>query len=206
VARAGVSGYGRRVTRLVVPNVRYQGSYLAASDEFAATGEQRDGDGDLSQPAEPGPSAQPGAGYAGFEFTREGLQDPAEFARFVAQRVQASDEAAPRRSGWTACHFRWIVDDTDQYVGSLALRHELTDFLLREGGHIGYSVRPSARRRGHAREALRLALPIARNEVGLERVLVTCRESNEGSRRVIEANGGVYEDSRNGTRRYWIAL
>jgi predicted acetyltransferase len=187
------------VTRLVIPHVRYQGSYLAASDEFAASGEQRDGDGDLSQPAEDG--------YSGFEFTREGLQEPTEFARFVAQRVQASDEDAPRRSGWTACHFRWIIDDADdadEYVGSLALRHELTEFLLREGGHIGYSVRPSARRRGHAREALRLALPLAREEVGLDRVLVTCRESNEASRRVIEANGGVYEDSRNGTRRYWI--
>ena len=186
------------MTRLVIPHVRYQGSYLAASDEFALSGEQRDGDGDLAQPAEPG--------YAGYEFTRAGLQEPTEFARFVTQRVQASDEDAPRRSGWTACHFRWIVDDDDQYVGSLALRHELTAFLLREGGHIGYSVRPSARRRGHARDALRLALPLARDEVGLDRVLVTCLESNEGSRRAIEANGGVYEDSRNGTRRYWIAL
>jgi predicted acetyltransferase len=186
------------VTRLVLPDVRYQASYLAASDEFAASGEQRDGDGDLAQPQE--------AGYAGYAFTREGLQDTAEFARFVAQRVRARDEDAPRRSGWTACHFRWIVDESDDYVGSLALPHELTPFLLREGGHIGYSVRPSARRRGHAREALRLALPLARDEVGLDRVLVTCLEANEPSRRAIEANGGIYEDSRNGTRRYWIAL
>lgn len=197
MARAGRSGYGRRVTRLVLPNVRYQGTYLAASDEFAASGEQRDGDGDLAQPAEPG--------YDGYEFTGEGLADPGEFARFVAQRVRASDEDAPRRSGWTACHFLWIVDDEDEYVGSLALRHELTDYLLREGGHIGYSVRPSVRRRGHAREALRLALPIARDQVGLDRVLVTCLESNVASRRAIEANGGVYEDTRNATRRYWVA-
>jgi predicted acetyltransferase len=184
------------MTRLVDPQVRYQAGYLAASDEFAGSGEQRDGDGDLAQPAEPG--------YPGYRFTREGLADPAEFERFVAQRVRARDEDAPRRAEWTACHFFWVVDDDDQYVGSLALRHELTPFLLREGGHIGYSIRPSARRRGHAREALRLALPVAREELGLERVLVTCREDNEGSRRAIEANGGVYEDSRNGTRRYWV--
>ena len=186
------------MTRLVDPQVRYQAGYLAASDEFAGSGEQRDGDGDLAQPAEPG--------YPGYRFTREGLADPEEFERFVAQRVRARDEDAPRRAAWTACHFFWVVDDADDYVGSLALRHELTPFLLREGGHIGYSVRPSARRRGHAREALRLALPLARDEVGLDRVLVTCVESNEGSRRAIEANGGIYEDSRNGTRRYWIAL
>lgn len=184
------------MTRLVDPHVRYHAGYLAASDEFAMSGEQRDGDGDLAQPAEPG--------YAGYAFTREGLADPAEFARFVAQRVRARDEHAPRRSGWTAIHFFWVVDDDDEYVGSLALRHELTEFLLREGGHLGYSVRPSARRRGHARAALRLALPVARAELGLERVLVTCREGNEGSRRAIEANGGVYEDTRNGTRRYWV--
>ena len=184
------------MTRLVDPQVRYQAGYLAASDEFTASGEQRDGDGDLAQPAEPA--------YAGYAFTREGLADAGEFARFVAQRVAARDEDAPRRSGWTACHFFWVVDDDDDYVGSLALRHELTEFLLREGGHIGYSIRPSARRRGHAREALRLALPVARDELGLEQVLVTCREGNEGSRRAIEANGGVYEDTRNGTRRYWV--
>ena len=184
------------MTRLVDPHVRYQAGYLAASDEFARSGEQRDGDGDLAQPAEPG--------YAGYHFTREGLADPDEFARFVAQRVAARDEDAPRRSGWTACHFFWVVDDEGDYVGSLALRHELTPFLLREGGHVGYSIRPSARRRGHAREALRLTLPIARVELGLDRVLVTCLESNEGSRRAIEANGGAYEDSRNGTRRYWV--
>ena len=98
----------------------------------------------------------------------------------------------------------WVVDDEDDYVGSLALRHELSPFLLREGGHIGYSIRPSARRRGHATAALRLALPVARRDLGLDRVLVTCLESNEGSRRAIEANGGAYEDSRNGTRRYWV--
>ncbi|WP_457252680.1 GNAT family N-acetyltransferase [Pedococcus sp. P5_B7] len=184
------------MTRLVDPHVRYQAGYLAASDEWARSGEQRDGDGDLAQPAEPG--------YAGYAFTRAGLADPAEFARFVAQRVAARDEDTPRRSAWTACHFFWVVDDEDGYVGSLALRHELTPFLLREGGHIGYSIRPSARRRGHATAALRLALPVARQDLGLDRVLVTCLESNEGSRRAIESNGGVYEDSRNGTRRYWV--
>jgi predicted acetyltransferase len=73
-----------------------------------------------------------------------------------------------------------------------------------EGGHIGYSVRPSARRRGHATEALRQAIPRARS-LGLPRLLLTCLETNVASRKVIERNGGVYEDTRNGTRRYWIA-
>ncbi|WP_231687191.1 GNAT family N-acetyltransferase [Arthrobacter alpinus] len=64
-------------------------------------------------------------------------------------------------------------------------------------------MRPSARRRGHASKALNDALPVAR-ELGISRVLVTCDEDNAGSRATIEKNSGVYEDSRNGKRRYWI--
>ena len=55
----------------------------------------------------------------------------------------------------------------------------------------------------HATEALRQAIPLGAAH-GIPRLLVTCAEDNAGSRAVIEANGGVYEDSRNGTRRYWI--
>jgi predicted acetyltransferase len=96
----------------------------------------------------------------------------------------------------------WIVDG-DVFLGSLAIRHELNDFLLNEGGHIGYSVRPSARRRGHAVKALADALPMAR-ELGIFRALITCDEDNAGSRATIEKNGGIYEDTRNGKRRYWV--
>lgn len=91
----------------------------------------------------------------------------------------------------------------DELVGFLNLRHVLNDFLREEGGHIGYAVKPSARRRGHASEALRLALVAAR-DLGIAKVLVTCDEDNEPSARTIEANGGVQEDVRNGKRRYWI--
>ena len=100
------------------------------------------------------------------------------------------------------CTYLWIVDG-GTFLGSLAIRHELTEYLLNEGGHIGYSVRPSARRRGHAASALAHALPMAR-ELGIPRVLLTCDVSNAGSRATIEKNGGVYEDTRNGKRRYWI--
>ena len=88
-------------------------------------------------------------------------------------------------------------------MGYLALRHALTPFLLEEGGHIGFSVRPSRRREGHATRALALALPRA-SALGLDQVLITCDDDNEGSRRTIEHNGGVYEDTRKGKRRYWI--
>jgi predicted acetyltransferase len=83
------------------------------------------------------------------------------------------------------------------------VRHRLTPWLLDQGGHIGYSVRPSRRREGHASRALALAVRRAA-ELGLDRVLVTCDDDNEGSRRTIEAAGGVHEDTRGVKRRYWI--
>jgi predicted acetyltransferase len=104
------------------------------------------------------------------------------------------------------CSYFWITDGPEggrEVVGFLALRHRLNAWLLEEGGHIGYGVRPSRRGQGHASRALRLALGSAA-ELGLDRVLVTCDEDNVGSRRTIERCGGAYEDSRNGKRRYWI--
>lgn len=183
------------MTRLVAPHVRHQDSYLAATDEFLASREQRDGDGDWEDDAE--------LGYPGFTFTREGLRDPEEFGRFVEQRRRARHEDAPRRRGWTPVTLLWMVVG-DEYVGSLAIRHRLTDRLLEEGGHIGYSVRPTARRRGHASRALARALVLAHGVVDGPSVLLTCLEDNLASRAVIERNGGEYEDSRSGVRRYWI--
>ncbi len=98
----------------------------------------------------------------------------------------------------------WITHD-HEVVGFLAIRHRLNEWLLEEGGHIGYSVRPSRRRQGHASRALGLALLRAR-DLGLDRVLVTCDEDNVGSARTIESQGGIFEDARKGKRRYWIAL
>jgi len=101
------------------------------------------------------------------------------------------------------CDYYWITDGPEIVVGFLALRHELNAWLLEEGGHIGYSVRPSRRREGHASRALALAVRRAA-ELGIEQALVTCDEDNHASARTIERNGGVYEDTRNGKRRYWI--
>ena len=100
-------------------------------------------------------------------------------------------------------HF-WIADG-DDLVGYLHLRHELNDWLLEEGGHIGYSVRPARRRQGHATRALALGVRAA-GELGIDRVLVTCDTDNAASARTIEAGGGVFEDVRNAKRRYWITV
>jgi predicted acetyltransferase len=89
------------------------------------------------------------------------------------------------------------------YLGRISVRHRLTPALWEIGGHIGYDVRPSARRRGHATAMLRLALPVA-HRLGIDPALITCDSANVASRRVIERNGGVFEDERRGTLRYWV--
>ena len=71
------------------------------------------------------------------------------------------------------------------------------------GGHIGYDVRPSARRRGHATEMLRQTLA-DRSRMGIDPALITCDVDNIGSRTVIERNGGVLEDERAGKLRFWV--
>ena len=104
----------------------------------------------------------------------------------------------------------WVLDiqlvafsRDGQAVGFLNLRLHLSDFLLEEGGHIGYSIRPSERGKGYAKESLRQGLQVAKGK-NIERALVTCSTENPASRAVILANGGGLEDVRNGTERYWI--
>ena len=96
-------------------------------------------------------------------------------------------------------------DDVGRALGFLNLRLRLNEGLLNYAGHIGYSIRPSERGKGYAKEALRQGLRVAK-EKNIKRALVTCSTENPASRAVILANGGQLEDVRNGTERYWIEL
>lgn len=129
------------------------------------------------------------------------MVDAQGFAAFVnALLAQARGEHLP--AGYVPCATMWWVDGA-VYLGRIAIRHQLTPRLMEVGGHIGYDVRPSARRRGHATATLRTALPIARG-LGIETVLVTCDPTNTASRKVIESCGGQFEDERGGKLRFWV--
>lgn len=124
------------------------------------------------------------------------------FADYLDHRIGEEDVTREPAPGRVHCTFRWIEWD-GRLVGFLAVRHALNGYLYEVGGHIGYSVRPEARRRGIATQALHSGLLEARR-LGIDPVLVTCHEDNVGSRRVIEANGGRFESTTRGFRRYWI--
>lgn len=96
-------------------------------------------------------------------------------------------------------------NESGHALGFLHLRLRLNGRLLEKGGHIGYSIRPSERGKGYAKESLRQGLQVAK-EKNIQRALVTCSTENPASRAVILANGGQLEDIRHETERYWIDL
>ena len=96
-------------------------------------------------------------------------------------------------------------DDVGRALGFLNLRLRLNEGLLNYAGHIGYSIRPSERGKGYAKETLRQGLQVAK-EKNIKKALVTCSVNNPASRAVILANGGIFEDVRNGVERYWIEV
>jgi predicted acetyltransferase len=136
------------------------------------------------------------------------MEDEREWLDF--NRAAEDPETLPE--GLVAAEqFAYLREEDQKIVGMIQFRHELNDYLRAYGGHIGYSVRPSERRKGYAKRMLADCLDICR-AFGLTRVLVTCHEDNEGSRRTILANGGVYENTVYSERddathqRYWISL
>ncbi|PTA67367.1 GNAT family N-acetyltransferase [Deinococcus arcticus] len=169
---------------LVIPDVRYQASFLEAVREA-----QREGSG------------------LGDTLNWNLAELAADFPAFLAA-LRRYEPGNVLPEGYVHSEALWLVQGQD-YLGRVSIRHTLNGRLREFGGHIGYEVRPGARRRGHATLALRLALARAR-ELGIERALVTCDVANLGSRAVIEANGGQLEgeftvpDHDQPIRRYWV--
>lgn len=116
--------------------------------------------------------------------------------------------------GYVTSTMLWLVEG-DEFIGCVDIRHKLNKNLLSFGGHIGYEIRYSKWNQGYGTKALSLALKYAKENLGINKALVTCDDDNYGSIRVIEKNGGILENvvvnltkkgEKKKTKRYWIKI
>jgi len=158
--------------QLILPSLKYKKSYLEALEES----KNEAGETQLNKPE-----------------VNESFED------FV-KRLNENSKGINLPKGYVSATMFWLVEKGD-VIGRVQIRHELNDFLFREGGHIGYYIRPSKRRMGYGKKILELSLSKAK-KLGLSRVLITCDDSNIASRKIIEENGGILENEtpQNGTK------
>ncbi len=189
-----IAGAVKPVTpRLVAPAAALRVSFLEALAENHAEGRH------LELPA--GLLADPREFARYVAALRADVDHPGEPSRYVAALAGVPPETWP--DGYVPQSTYWWVAG-EEYLGRLSIRHRLTPHLLYEGGHIGFEVRPSVRRRGHAATMLAAALPLA-GALGVDPARLDCDAANAASRRVIEKNGGVLDEAQDGTLYFWVS-
>ena len=171
--------------KLIIPTIEYEDEIQAFRQEFVING--GDMDGCLS------------------------LRRMEHISDWIKQVDACSKkDTCPQR--WVPqTQFIYVRESDNKIIGVIQIRHYFNEFLEKYAGHIGYSVCPSERRKGYATQMLHDALPYCK-ELGIEKVLICCLVNNEGSRKTILHNGGVYESTVHEPKddvyleRYWIAL
>jgi predicted acetyltransferase len=172
--------------------VRFHASWLDALSEYHAEGRHVEIDGALLEDPEE---------FAGYcAALNDGVVRPDAPGIYLA-RLNGTPPPGEWVDGYVPQTVLWWVAG-DEYLGRLSIRHRLTPHLLYHGGNIGFEVRPSARRRGHATAMLAAALPLAA-ALGIDPARIDCDVGNVASRRVIEANGGVLDEERDGSLFFW---
>ncbi len=171
--------------KLLEPSAEYCRQIQAYRKEFLDCGDSMDGTGGLRS-----------------------VEDP---IKWIEHCTLSKDPMTVPKGRVPATQFIYVGEEEGKIVGMLQIRHVLNDYLEKYGGHIGYSVAPSERRKGYASQMLKTALPKCK-ELGIDKVLITCIDNNEASRKTILANGGQYEstvyepEEKVFLERYWIVL
>ena len=170
---------------LIRPTSEYASQIIEYRQEFLDAGDSMDGTGPLRR-----------------------FENPEEYIKICAEY---EDTTTVPSYLVPATQFFFIRKSDNKLVGMIQIRHRFNDYLEKYAGHIGYSVRPSERRKGYAKEMLRMTLPFCR-EIGIDKVMITCIDGNIGSEKTILANGGVYEytihepNENKDLKRFWITL
>lgn len=169
---------------LIRPTSEYASQIIEYRQEFLDAGDSMDGTGPLRR-----------------------FENPEEYIKICAEY---EDPTTIPSHLVPATQFFFIRKSDNKLVGMIQIRHRFNDYLEKYAGHIGYSVRPSERRKGYAKEMLRMTLPFCR-EIGIDKVMITI-DGNIGSEKTILANGGVYEytihepNENKDLKRFWITL
>jgi predicted acetyltransferase len=170
---------------LIKPTKEYAEQIANYRKEFLKVGDSMDGTGALRD-----------------------ISEPTEFIKFC---VECENPATTPKNLVSATQLLFIRTLDNKLVGMVQVRHYFNDYLEKFGGHIGYSVRHSERRKGYAKKMLKKVLSFCK-EIGLKKVLITCKEDNVGSEKTILANGGIYESTvvkpndNVKMKRFWITL
>lgn len=130
-----------------------------------------------------------------------------DFSSFAA-KLRSFAQGKNQPPGYVPGTIMWLIDQ-NEFIGQVSIRHQLTEYLKLYGGHIGYFIRPSARKKGYGSAILRLSIQEA-HKLGIEEILLTCDTTNLASRKIIESCGGEFEntlppvDDRPEKMRFWI--
>ena len=155
--------------RMVFPTLENKDQAIDFINELREYGSEIDGSGSLDRMLQ----------TATYEDWIRKVIDDVDVANILPGRVPALT-------------YFYVREEDNRIVGMTNIRLRLNDFLRTQGGHIGYCIRPTERRKGYATSMLGEALRVC-GIMGIDKVIVTCDTVNTASAKTILNNGGVLD-------------
>lgn len=152
--------------RLVFPTLEYKEKAIEYINEFYEYGSEINGSGSLDR------------------YLREST-----YEAWIEKIIADMDIANVKSPRVPALTYFFVREEDDRILGMINLRLALNEFLRTEGGHIGYSIRPTERRKRYGTRMLQEALKVY-DRLGIKEVFVSCDRENLGSSGVIQNCGG----------------
>lgn len=170
--------------KLIKPTISFKNEILAYKTEFGDRNKNIDGSSSLNL----------------FDSIEEWL---------IHCQLYENQVTLPNKNFVPCIQYMLVEEESKKIIGFLHLRLELNDSLRKVGGHIGYSIAPSERKKGYATYMLSKGIQQAKF-FGISKILITCDTDNIGSAKVIMNNGGILENKiyeeheKTWVNRYWI--